>query len=114
MIPQLKDLESQDLQIWESQTRGPLLRPRPFSSNRTSIKDQWRVEGGEEVLFQGFAKLKLQSMPEPIPCLILALFNERATSPEYWHRIRTVRLTWPCRQSNMCFWAVHVEVKWCA
>jgi len=78
VIPDLRDLESQDLRIWESQTRGPLLRPHrgPMGSDNSRSQDKWRVEGGEEVLFQGFAKLKIQALPETIPCIILFLVNE--------------------------------------
>lgn len=85
-IPEPKDLESQDLRIWESQTRGPLLRPHRglMRSDNSRSQDKWRVEGGEEVLFQGFAKLKIQALPETIPCIILFLVNEEWNDTRIW------------------------------
>lgn len=79
VIPDLRDRESQDLRIWESQTQGRLLRPYKgrLGSDNSRSQDQWRVEGGEEVLFQGFAKLKIQTLSETIPCIILFLVNEK-------------------------------------
>ena len=79
LIPDLRDLESQDLRIWETQSKGPLLRPHKESGDsKTSIsQNQWRVEGGEEVLFQKFAMLKMQALPDPSPCIILMLVNDK-------------------------------------
>ena len=69
MVPNLSELEGQDLKIWETQARGPLLRPQ-----KDSLKvDEWTVEGGEQVLFQRFALCDLQALTEPLPCIILFL-----------------------------------------
>ena len=86
VIPDLRDLETQDLRIWEAQSKGPLLRPQKGGrgSKTSAAEDQWRVEGGEEVLFQRFAMLKIQVLPTPIPCIILFLANDATNEIRIW------------------------------
>ena len=69
ILPDLSELEEQDLQIWETQTRGPLLRPHKNSRR----PDEWTVDGGEQVLFQTFALCKLHILTESLPCILLFL-----------------------------------------
>ena len=76
MIPDLSELEGQDLQIWETQARGPLLRPRKDPRRL----DEWTVEGGEQVLFQRFALCKLHVLTESLPCILLFLVREDGQS----------------------------------
>ena len=71
IFPDLSDLEEQDLQIWETQARGPLLRPHKDSRR----PDEWTVDGGEQVLFQRFALCKLHVLTESLPCILLFLVS---------------------------------------
>ena len=52
VLPDLSDLETQDLRIWEAPTKGPSLRPIKPDVNLPEAVGQWQVEGGEIVLFQ--------------------------------------------------------------
>lgn len=74
IIPDLSELEGQDLRIWETSTRGPLLRPHKDARSL----DEWTVEGGEQVLFQKFALCELHLLSEPLPCILLFLVREDA------------------------------------
>ena len=71
IVPDLSELEEQDLRIWETQARGPLLRPQKDSQRL----DEWIVDGGEQVLFQRFAVCKLRVLTESLPCIILFLVH---------------------------------------
>lgn len=71
IVPDLSELEGQDLRIWETQARGPLLRPHKDS--RTL--DEWTVDGGEQVLFQRFALCELHLLTESLPCILLFLVH---------------------------------------
>ena len=72
IVPDLSELEGQDLCIWETQARGPLLRPHKDSQKL----DEWTVDGGEQVLFQRFALCELHALTESLPCIILFLVHE--------------------------------------
>ena len=76
LFPDLSELEGQDLQIWETQARGPLLQPHKDSRR----PDEWTVDGGEQVLFQRFALCKLQVLTESLPCILLFLVSEGGQS----------------------------------
>lgn len=76
IVPDLSELEDQDLRIWEIQTRGPLLRPQKDSRKL----DEWTVDGGEQVLFQKFALCELHTLTEPLPCILLFLVHGGAKS----------------------------------
>ena len=71
IVPDLSELEGQDLRIWETQARGPLLRPQKDSQRL----DEWIVDGGEQVLFQRFAVCKLRVLTESLPCIFLFLVH---------------------------------------
>ena len=75
-VPDLSELEGQDLRIWGIQTRGPLLRPDKDSGNL----DEWTVDGGEQVLFQKFALCELHTLTEPLPCVLSFLAHGGAKS----------------------------------
>ena len=54
VVPPLHDLSDQDLQIWETEARGALLRPGKKSRGLDSAQvygDSWAVEG-EQIYFQ--------------------------------------------------------------
>ena len=76
IIPDLSELEGQDLRIWETQARGPLLRPRKDSRRL----DEWTVDGGEQVLFQRFALCKLHVLTDSLPSILLFLVREDGRS----------------------------------
>ena len=76
IVPDLSELEGQDLCIWETQARGPLLRPHKDSQKL----DEWTVDGGEQVLFQRFALCELHALTESLPCIILFLVHENRRS----------------------------------
>ena len=76
IVPDLSELEGQDLRIWETQERGPLLRPHKDSRRL----DEWTVGGGEQVLFQRFALCKLHEVTESLPCILLFLVRENGQS----------------------------------
>ena len=69
IVPDLSELEGQDLRIWETQARGPLLRPHKDPRRL----DEWTVDGGEQVLFQRFALCKLHVLTDSLPCILLFL-----------------------------------------
>ena len=71
IVPDLTDLEVQDLRIWEMQAREPSLRPHKHSRQH----DEWTVDGGEQVLFQRFALYELHALPESLPCVLLFLVH---------------------------------------
>ena len=71
IVPDLSELEGQDLRIWETQARGPLLRPHKDSRRL----DERTIDGGEQVLFQRFALCKLHVLTESLPCIILFLIR---------------------------------------
>ena len=71
IVPDLSELEGQDLRIWETQARGPLLRPHKDSRRL----DEWTVDGGEQVLFQRFALCKLHALTDSLPCILLFLVS---------------------------------------
>ncbi len=71
IVPDLSELEGQDLRIWETQVRGPLLRPYKDSGG----VNQWSVKGGEQVLFQRFAMCELHALTESLPCIIFFLVH---------------------------------------
>lgn len=53
-VPDLSDLEDQNLEIWESQARGPLLQPRNSLGKLDPAQISsglWTVEG-EQAYFQ--------------------------------------------------------------
>ena len=74
IVPDLSELEGQDLRIWETQARGPLLRPHKNSLN------EWAVDGDEQVLFQRFAICELQAFTESLPCIVLFLVHRDGIS----------------------------------
>ena len=76
IVPDLSELEGQDLRIWETQARGPLLRPHKDSQKL----DEWTVDGGEQVLFQRFALCELYALTESLPCILLFLAHRDGTS----------------------------------
>lgn len=76
IVPDLSELEEQDLRIWETQAKGPLLRPHKDSRNL----DEWTVDGGEQVLFQRFALCKLHALTESLPCILLFLVHGKGKS----------------------------------
>ncbi len=76
IVPDLSELEEQDLRIWETQARGPLLRPQKDSRKL----DEWTVDGGEQVLFQRFALCELHALTESLPCILLFLAHGDGTS----------------------------------
>ena len=76
IVPDLNELEGQDLRIWETQERGPLLRPQKDSRRL----DEWTVDGGEQVLFQRFALCKLHVLTESLPCILLFLVRGNGQS----------------------------------
>ena len=90
VIPGLRELESQDLRIWETQSRGLQLRPQKGvrGSKASVAEDLWRVEGGEESLFQSFGMLKAQALPDPISCFILFLVNGENNEIRVWAQIQ--------------------------
>jgi hypothetical protein len=54
VVPLLHDISDQNLQIWETEARGPLLRPgkKPRDLGfAQAYSDSWAVEG-EEIYFQ--------------------------------------------------------------
>lgn len=71
IVPDLGELEGQDLRIWETQARGPLLRPQKDSRKI----EEWTVDGGEQVLFQRFALCELHALTESLPCILLFLVH---------------------------------------
>lgn len=71
IVPDLSELEGQDLCIWEAQARGPLLRPHKDPQKL----DEWTVDGGEQVLFQRFALCELHALTESLPCIFLFLIH---------------------------------------
>ena len=86
VVPDLAELESQDLRIWEIQSRGLQLRPQKGSRGSKTLvfENQGRVERGEEALLQSFGILKVQVMPDPIPCFILFLVTEYKNEMRVW------------------------------
>ena len=76
IVPDLSELEGQDLRIWETQARGPLLRPHKDSRRL----DEWTVDGSEQVLFQRFALCKLRVLTEALPCILLFLVRGNGKS----------------------------------
>lgn len=74
-MPDLGELESQDLRIWESQTKGTLLRPHPSRLLSGRRDDQLSVEGREEAIFQCFVMLQVHTLPDPIPCIAFFLVD---------------------------------------
>lgn len=71
IVPDLTELEGQDLRMWEIQARGLLLRPHKDSQKL----DEWTVDGGEQVLFHKFALCELQALTESLPCILLFLVH---------------------------------------
>jgi hypothetical protein len=54
VVPLLHDIGDQNLQIWETEARGPLLRPGKKPRNldfAQAYSDSWAVEG-EQIYFQ--------------------------------------------------------------
>ena len=76
IVPDLSELEGQDLRIWETQARGPLLRPHKDPRRL----DEWTVDGGEQVLFQRFALCKLHVLTDSVPCILLFLVRGNGQS----------------------------------
>ena len=76
IVPDPSELEGQDLRIWETQTKGPLLRPHKDPRKL----DEWTVDGGEQVLFQRFALCELQGLTESLPCILLFLVHRDGRS----------------------------------
>lgn len=76
VVPDLSELDGQDLRIWEIQAKGPLSRPHKDSRKF----DEWTVEGGERVLFQRFALCELHALTESLPCILLFLVHGNGTS----------------------------------
>ena len=75
-IPDLSELEGQDLRIWETQAREPSLRLHKDSRK----VHKWTVDGGEQVLFQRFALCKLRVLTESLPCILLFLVRRNGQS----------------------------------
>ena len=74
VVPALDGLRNQDLRLWESiSVKAPLIRPYKDSQNL----DAWRVDGGEHVLFRGFAFRELASGTTSA-CILLLLVHESA------------------------------------
>lgn len=74
VIPNLDEIETQDLSIWEVSTKAPDLRPRKsVGSSR-----EWTVASGEHVLFQRSAICELRSNVKPLPCIVLFLVQKNA------------------------------------
>ena len=76
IVPDPSELEGQDLRIWETQTKGPLLRPHKDSRKL----DEWTVDGGEQVLFQRFALCELHTLTESLPCILFFLVHRDGRS----------------------------------
>lgn len=74
VVPALSELSSLDLRLWESiPLKSPILRPYKVSQNL----DAWTVDGGEHVLFRGFAFYESDSGTRS-PCILLFLVHESA------------------------------------
>ena len=74
VVPALDELPTQDLRIWESiPAKAPPIRPYKVSQNL----DAWRVDGGEHVLFRGFAFREL-APGTTSACILLLLVHESA------------------------------------
>lgn len=74
VVPSLDKLRSQDLRLWESiPVKAPLIRPYRVSQNL----NEWRVDGGEHVLFRGFAFHEVDLVTTS-PCILSFLVHESA------------------------------------
>ena len=74
VVPALSELSSLDLRLWESiPLKSPILRPCKVSQNL----DAWTVDGGEHVLFRGFAFYESDSGIRS-PCILFFLVHENA------------------------------------
>ena len=74
--PDLNQLDFGDLQIWEIRTRRSLLRPRKDTQEGNYLK----IEGGERVMFQRYANVKLRSRTMYLPCILSLLVQENVQS----------------------------------
>ena len=74
VFPDLGDLESQDLRIWETPNKGLIIRPR----NSLRSRDGGAVGGGEQILFQRFAICKLRTLTEALPSILMLLVRKDA------------------------------------
>lgn len=71
VVPALGELSSQHLRLWESvPIKAPILRPYKVSQDLNA----WRADGGEHVLFRGFACHSLTTRP----CILLFFVHESA------------------------------------
>ena len=68
VTPYVGSSDEQDLQIWET-VAGSFLRPR----RNPQDPDEWTVESGEHVLFQGFAVYNG-------PCILLFLVHRETSA----------------------------------
>jgi hypothetical protein len=95
-VPELCDLEDQNLEIWETQARGPLLRPRNSIGKLDPAQiysGLWTVEG-EQAYFQRyvvyfclegyaggnnvrFAFYRRHSLAESLTCIVLFLVHKK-------------------------------------
>ena len=74
VFPDLGDLESQDLRIWETPNKGLIIRPR----NSLRSRDGGAAGGGEQILFQRFAICKLCTLTETLPSILMLLVRKDA------------------------------------
>lgn len=74
VTPDLNEIEGQDLRIWETQVRGPLLRPHKESHSVNGFT----VAGGEQVVFQSFAICEMHVLTEATPCIVMFLVTQDA------------------------------------
>ena len=95
ITPDLGELESQDLRIWEVTSRLQVLRPHRDARSM----DEWTVASGERVLFQGFAVGELRIHTDPLPCIILFLVQEDASAARLvaQHQDGSVIMTVTCK-----------------
>lgn len=74
VVPALGELSSKHLRLWESTPiKAPILRPYKVSRDLNA----WRADGGEHVLFRGFAYHEIDSVTKR-PCILLFLVHESA------------------------------------
>ena len=80
IVPDLKDITDEDLQIWEgNQTKTPSFRPRNTPAHLDYALDGvWGEEGGEKALFLKAATCELQAVAEPTRSLVYFLVQQDA------------------------------------
>ena len=68
-LPDMSQLDLHNLQIWEISNKSSLLRPRNYAQKQSYLS----VEGGERVIFQSFANIKLPTRSGRLPCILSVL-----------------------------------------